>query len=252
MILADCHIHSFFSSDANLSIDDITHKARERHLEFFTISDHYEIWSHEGYTFHPEERCFFLLEKQKLFPGLLIGVEIGEPQENPSLLQKWQNLPFDLFLGSIHVVKNMFGPHSEGNFPDEEVYRAYFSEVKRMVETTEIDAVAHLDFPRRYLGSYFIPWEILDEILTIMIERQIALEINTSAWRKGISASMPDEAILRRYAELGGKRILTGSDAHLLDEVGDGIERAFHLARELGLTPGFYRKHEFIPLVEKE
>ncbi len=249
MRLADCHIHSFFSSDATATIEDIAAVASKRHIDFFTVSDHYEIWDHEGYTFDPEERCSFLVEKQKLFPGLLIGVEIGEPQENPELLRQWKHLSFDLFLGSIHVAGNVFGPHSEGSFPDEVVYRSYFSEVKRMVETAEIDAVAHLDFPRRYLGSYVIPWDIVDQILAIIIERGLALEINTSLWRKGVSASMPDEAILRRYAELGGKRILTGSDAHQLEDVGDGVERAFHLARELGLTPGFYRQHEFIPLV---
>ncbi|NPV38138.1 MAG: histidinol-phosphatase HisJ family protein [Brevinematales bacterium] len=247
-MLADSHIHSFFSPDSSSSIEEIAITAQKKGLDFFTIADHYQVWEDKEYTFDVESRCLFLTNKQKQFPGLLIGVEIGEIQNNPSLLQQWKDLPFDLFLGSIHVAGKVFGPFATHNVPDETVYEAYFSEVRRMVETTDIDAVAHMDFPRRYLASYHIPWDMVDSILSLIIEKDIALEINTSLWRKGLPFSMPDIHILTRYAQKGGKKVILGSDAHRPEEVGEGIEKALILARELSLTPGYYKKHVFHPL----
>jgi len=247
-MLADSHIHSFFSPDSSASIEEIALQARERGMDVFTISDHYEIWDDEGYTFDVGERCAFLVEKQKIYPGLLIGVEIGEVQHRPAVLHEWERWPFDLFLGSIHVAGDVFGPHASLAVPDEEVYRGYFAEVKRMVETTTIDAVAHMDFPRRYLGSYWIPWDMVEEILDIIIEKNIAIEINTSLWRKGLDYPLPDEAILARYAEKGGRRVILGSDAHQAQDVGAGVAKAAELARRLALVPGYYRHHHFVPL----
>ena len=247
-MLCDSHIHSFFSPDSSSPIEEIARTANLHHIDFFTLSDHYQVWESPDYTFDACDRANFLLGKQKLFPGLLIGVEIGEIQNNPSLLEKWLDLPFDLFLGSIHVAGDFFGPHSTPNHSDEEVYEAYFREVLKMVETTDIDAVAHIDFPRRYLSRYFVPWDIMETILKRIIERNLSLEINTSMWRKGVSWCMPDIAILQRYHALGGRRVILGSDAHQASETGMGIEKAYHLAKELDLIPGYYKNHAFIPL----
>lgn len=247
-MLADSHIHSFFSQDSSSSLEDIATSVLSCGIEFFTLSDHYELWDGEGYTFDVKERCDFLVKKRETFPGLLIGVEVGEPQNVPDVLKEWLCFPFDLFLGAIHVTGDFFGPHSQASVSDEEVYWAYFREVLRMVEMVPIDAVAHFDFPRRYLSSYVLPWDIVERILKEVVERGIALEINTSLWRKGVSWSMPDITILQRYRELGGTRVIVGSDAHQAHEAGMGIERAFSLARELSLIPGFYREHRFVPL----
>ncbi|MCX7882290.1 MAG: PHP domain-containing protein [Brevinematales bacterium] len=250
MILADSHIHSFFSSDSTSSLEDIALMAKNKGLTFFTLCDHYEVWEEEKYTFDVEKRCHILVEKQKQFPGLLIGVEAGEIQNNPSLLQSWKNLPFDLFLGAIHVAEDVFGPGANRSVPEETIYQLYLHEVKRMIETTDIDAVAHLDFPRRYLSSYHIPWDIVDEILSLIVEKDIALEINTSLWRKQLPFSMPDLEILKRYANKKGKKVILGSDAHHPEDVGEGILRAFLLAQELNLVPGYYKNHIFTPLEE--
>ncbi|MFN3661024.1 MAG: PHP domain-containing protein, partial [Brevinematales bacterium] len=77
-MLADSHIHSLFSPDSSSSIEDIAMIAQQKGLDFFTISDHYQVWETPEYTFDVENRCLYLTKKQKSFPGLLIGVEIGE------------------------------------------------------------------------------------------------------------------------------------------------------------------------------
>jgi len=44
----------------------------------------------------------------------------------------------------------------------------------------------------------------------------------------------PDEGILRRYKELGGKLITIGSDAHYAEHLGAGIDKGYELALKCG------------------
>jgi histidinol-phosphatase (PHP family) len=64
-----------------------------------------------------------------------------------------------------------------------------------------------------------------------------------------LARTIPDTPILRRYRELGGELITTGSDAHCAADAGEGVRRGAELLRELGYK--YYtiyksRKPEFI------
>jgi histidinol-phosphatase (PHP family) len=57
--------------------------------------------------------------------------------------------------------------------------------------------------------------------------------------------------MLRRYAELGGETVTTGSDAHSVQEVGAGLKEAEELIRAAGLryvATFKNRKVRYIPL----
>ncbi|MCP4592997.1 MAG: hypothetical protein GY842_19865, partial [bacterium] len=60
-------------------------------------------------------------------------------------------------------------------------------------------------------------------------------EINTSSLRQGLTDPMPGEAVVRRYAELGGRMIALGSDAHLAESIGAGLEQAAALSKRCGI-----------------
>lgn len=47
---------------------------------------------------------------------------------------------------------------------------------------------------------------------------------------------MPDESIVRRYKELGGKLITVGSDAHYAEHLGADIDKAYEIAFRCGFT----------------
>ena len=60
---------------------------------------------------------------------------------------------------------------------------------------------------------------------------------------------MPDEPIIRRYRELGGKYITIGSDSHTANEVGAGIEEAMKLIKNCGFDKlTFFVSREIIQI----
>ena len=68
-------------------------------------------------------------------------------------------------------------------------------------------------------------------------------------WKK---RQEPEDWVLARYYELGGRRITIGSDAHVLGAVGFDIDRAIEKAKEIGFTElMFYRERKpcAIPLL---
>jgi histidinol-phosphatase (PHP family) len=93
---------------------------------------------------------------------------------------------------------------------------------------------------RRIQGFYKIDFDYnrvrnsLDRLLTEIIRNNKALEVNTSGLRQDIGLTMPEEKIIRRYKELGGKYITLGSDAHKASDVGAGIEDAMKLVKNCG------------------
>ena len=85
-------------------------------------------------------------------------------------------------------------------------------------------------------------------ILSEIIRRGIALEVNTSCLDSGYDALMPDVDILKRYKQLGGYLITVGSDAHTAQRVAYGFEKTRAILRELGFRNIFYyRKRIPIP-----
>lgn len=49
------------------------------------------------------------------------------------------------------------------------------------ISSYSFQAMAHLDFPRRYFDSWEIPEKTINSILELMIKKEILLEINTSS-----------------------------------------------------------------------
>jgi len=220
--------------------------------------DHHvpEIGFTEHYDLIPKEDCrdWFKLEPwaasleqvREQFKGRLIvraGIELGEPHiyaaEDQALLNRYN---FDYCLGSLHWVgtetifdKNYF------RRPAKEAFRLFFEELERMTRVGGFDILSHFDVPVRtgfnVYGSYD-PKEHEDSIrpaLKNVIEKGIALDINTKGLDIPANVLTPGLDILRWYVEMGGERVTFGSDAHRPIRVGKDIEFAMDVAREAGL-----------------
>ena len=74
----------------------------------------------------------------------------------------------------------------------------------------------------------------IDEALKLLAEKDTALEINTSGLRQKLKATLPDEDIVRRFRQLGGKMVTIGSDAHYAEHLGSGIETGMEIAKRCG------------------
>jgi histidinol-phosphatase (PHP family) len=81
------------------------------------------------------------------------------------------------------------------------------------------------------------------------IKHDVAFEINTSGIRQRPKTSMPGPAIVRWYAEAGGKRITTGTDSHAAQTVGAGIGRTLDMLQLCGIDSVLsFRRREGRPV----
>ena len=132
----------------------------------------------------------------------------------------------------------------------------YFDELTEIAEWDGCDCLAHITCPLRHIkGRYKIDFDFnkvsdsLDRLLKAIIDNGKSLEVNTSGLRQPLGLTMPDEPIIRRYRELGGKYITIGSDSHTANEVGAGIEEAMKLIKNCGFDKlTFFVSREIIQI----
>ena len=71
--------------------------------------------------------------------------------------------------------------------------------------------------------------------MKLIIEKDKTLEINTHVHKNGMEY-LPENEILKRYYELGGRNITFSSDAHRASFICDKYELAKNVVKEIGFT----------------
>lgn len=264
MIPLDYHIHTTFSPDSSATPEEMCRRAIQLSIPEIGFSEHWDVGPYEEVTrfLQPESWWNELERLRRLFAGQLTiraGIEIAEPHlymdETAEIISR---LPFDYILGSVHYVGEyfMFDESYFRQHTADEVYSAYFAELAKMVCTADIDIVAHFDIPARTAKTIFgydpIRYEAdIRAILAIVIERDLALDVNVVGLRKPAQNLMPDPLILRWYHEMGGERITFGSDAHYVEHLGLHLDQGMLAVRQAGLesvTQFEQRQARLIPL----
>ena len=132
----------------------------------------------------------------------------------------------------------------------------YFRELTEIACWDGCDVLAHITCPmRRIQGKYAIDFDYskiskeTDELLKTIIENNKSLEVNTSGLRQMMARPMPEENIIMRYKELGGKNITIGSDAHSAHDVGAGVYDCMKLVKKCGFEKiNFYTGREILEI----
>jgi len=246
--LVDGHVHTHFSFDGVMNPIEAVQAAHRAGVGI-AITEHFSILSHDvsyGVMRYDEWRASL---KQAIDGNseVYVGLEVGEPHRNRAvlqpILQQWQADGLDVIIGSLHNIGELKLRHYLRGKDAHTAYRDYFAEMLAMVRYGDMDVVGHLDLMRRYaweegLGDYiYEDWkDTIDTLLIAIIEKDLALEINTSGLYQGSKQAYPPLAVMRRFAELGGKRITFGSDAHTQAHVGRGLREAVHIAKEAGFS----------------
>lgn len=161
-----------------------------------------------------------------------------------------KNLGYDMVIGSIHWLGEHFiGQRQLLEQNKDDIQKQYFEELIEMINTCKIDVVGHLDRPKIVLKEMPLIDEYIDDILSSVIKKDIAIEINTRALRKGWSELMPSDWIVNGYLEMGGNKVVVGSDAHCIDEIGAGYQAIYDaFDSEFFSCLGVFQKGEFIKL----
>jgi histidinol-phosphatase (PHP family) len=253
-IFSDCHLHSNHSGDSDTPMEEMILKGIDMGLNTMCFTEHNDF---DYPDFPGEPGSMFLLntdsylyelitlkEKYADKIRILFGVELGM---QPHLMRQnsvyAKSYDFDFIIASSHLCngKDPYQPSFYQGRSDEEAYLEYFeSELENIKKFSNFDIYGHLDYAVRYGATmdkeytYDKYKDILDKILTALIEKGKGIELNTGGIKYGMKDFHPCMDVLKRYREMGGEIITIGSDAHKPENIAAHFERACEVLKECG------------------
>lgn len=264
MYKADYHMHTEYSLDSQVALEDQVKQAIALGFDEIVITDHHEADpAAEEYALETDITDYIInfnkiKEKYKNKIILKLGAEIGyEPRGQEVIEEFIKSNPFEFIICSLHSLEGedlYFGKFFK-NKAKIDAFRAYFQGIKDCINQFQnFDVFGHLDFVCRY-GNYpntdlnYLDYkDIIDQILILLINNSKGIELNTSGIRYGVGHMHPRFEIIKRYRELGGEFITIGSDAHYARDVGAEYKQAGQLLKQAGFeyfTIFNQRKPEF-------
>ena len=257
MILTDSHMHTAFSSDSDTPMETMIQAAIERGLTGICITDHHDIdfpILFENLDFQLDTPSYIeefhrLKEQYGHKIDLRIGVELGIMPDTGDKLKKYlatYGKEFDFVLGSTHLVNKVdpYLPEYYGGFEKEQDgFRRYFEENMKNLETFDLmDSFGHYDYAVRYAPNkdlYYKPSEyadMTDAFLRKLIDKGIALELNTAGLKYGMQQANPHIEILTHYRNLGGELLTIGADGHKPEHIAWDFKTAEEILKEAGFS----------------
>jgi len=227
MKLMDYHLHSEFSYDSKMKLEDLVEYARENSLDII-VTDHYDVSSSEKFKDHTFDVDQY--EKRLRELGIPMGVEFGWDCRTKIKLDLKR---FDFVILAIHE----YDPPAD--YGQKRSYLAYLEKLLYAVENVEdFHVIAHLDFPRRY-NPHHEPFSkelfpLIEEIFRKIVRDGKGIEVNTDPIYSSYGEPNPSPEIIKLFKECGGEFITVGSDAHELKDVGKGVRSALNILKEVG------------------
>ena len=265
---ADCHTHSIFSSDGELSIEKMTATALKKGLSYLAVTDHVDFDAlleknrAPSYWKQPDMELY-AATVQRLKPAaadkglyLAFGAEMGfdaDPAAQRPAKELVESTPFDVIINSVHFAGglDLYFPEYFKGRTKKQAYELYLDTVyESLFAEFSFDIVGHLSYVTRQAPypdkeiRLSESGEKIDRILKRIIASDKTLEVNTN---HGLN---PNAEILARYFELGGRNVSFGSDAHH-GGLCDGWDEAVKVLKDIGfseLSVFKRRKRESVPL----
>ena len=256
----DAHLHTDLSPDADVPIDAYAAAAREQGIGDIAITDHIDFAAGEpAYRFATWERRATAVheaaERWAGEPEIRLGLEVTyEHRLEPDIRLYLATHRYDYVIGSVHM-------SSRGPFRDDAAAAAwcagrslreasawYWDEVEGAIRSGLFDTIGHLDFVKRYMQPHLGPFEyephadIYERLLGALVETGVALEVNASGLRQAPAESYPGPAVVARYRQLGGERIVAGSDSHRLAHFGFGLSDSYRSIGRAGFRALAFRR----------
>ena len=254
-LIFDNHSHSEHSFDAEGKVHDICLCAIEKGVSGFSITDHCEIGKYHCDTADWQPQLAALqsdiIEARELFGDRLkisFGLELGEPMHDETMAQKVASaFDYDVIIGSIHNIRDTedfyyLAQRDRGTIDVKNIIERYFLEQLELSRRGGYDIHSHLTYAYRYLGhGNGVPEpkqyeDVLRELFANLIQKGIALEVNTSGKLKTPpSELLPTLWEMKLYKECGGELVTIGSDSHKPETIAGGNAEG----REMLLAAGF-------------
>lgn len=246
----DYHTHHYRCGHARGHMAEYIEAAIARGIDEVGLSDHGPIY-HLGPNPHAAPRTAMsqhelpnyineMIELRDRYAGR-ITVKLGVESDavagwGDHFRDLWRRYPLDYVIGSIHWLGDwsIFAPRLPKGRSVEALYEEYLYATQEAARSGAYDIIGHLDclktsghLPDRSM----IP--LLDDTVRVLAETGVAVELNTSGWRKPICECYPRVELLERCHHWGVP-ITLGSDAHEPQHVGCQFDEAVALLREIG------------------
>lgn len=258
MIRTDSHMHTAFSSDSDTPMEEMIKKSIDLGLTSICFTDHYDMDfptdMYDDMDFQLDTPSYLkefirLKEIYQKKIDLRIGVELGLGPDLASKIEAYleeYNDVFDFVIGSTHLVdkKDPYLPDYFNQFSEEkDGIRRYFEEnIYNLTNFHQMDSFGHCDYVVRYAPNkddFYLPsdyQDLLDTFLNMLIDKGVALELNTAGWKYGMKSANPHIDILRRYRELGGELLTVGADGHIPAHIAYDFKKASEMLTSLGFS----------------
>lgn len=247
----DYHMHCNFSGDSKTPMEDMINKSIELGLKEICFTDHVDysvIVNNKEIDYSINFKDYFQkidYYKEKYTDKIKIkkGIEMGLQNH---VLDKCAddviNNEFDFVIGSIHTINKseLIQRHFYEGKSQMEAYRQYYEILYSMISKYKhYSVLGHLDIVKRYgdlnnIVDDRVFADEIDEILKLAIQDGKGIEINTSSFRYRLPDLTPSSYILKRYKELGGEIITTGSDSHNTNQVAHKFDYIYECLRQMG------------------
>lgn len=219
----DYHIHSQFSPDSSMTMEDACQRAINLGVTEICFTDHLEFAYDYIVDFEAYQQALQGVQLKygnKLF--IKCGLEVGfDKDAEERIVEYLRDKELDFIIGSMHRADGfgLFdGSFFEGKSIDK-AFREYFIALKIAVDNYDFySVVGHIGLIKRFLWLLRVKpgdirWsayhEQIRDILQVIIHKGKGIELNLRG-----SLIELDYAILRIYKELGGEIITIGTDAH--------------------------------------
>jgi histidinol-phosphatase (PHP family) len=247
----DAHLHTELSPDSAVPLELYAAQAAERGIPEIAITDHLDFTpgapAYEYADYASREKM--VRDAAERWAGKVVirfGVELTyETRYDAEIREHLRTHSYDYSIGSVHATAD--GPYDRSRVSSfmagktiAEATAFYFAEVMGAIRSGLFDTLGHIDQCKRWL----LPWfsiadyaaapELYEPLLVALVESGTALEVNASGLRHAVGETYPAPWVVHRFRELGGRRITTGSDAHMPESFAFGIEQACEIVAAAG------------------
>lgn len=256
----DAHLHTDQSPDSSVPIDVYAALAVERGIPEIAITDHVDFDPRDpayAYSrFDDRERVVRGAAERWAKEGVVIrfGAELTYNRRwDADVRDHLRHHRYDYVIGSVHDWPE--SPYWPSRVRDwiqgrslDEIVAPYYAEIIAAARSGLFDTIGHLDVVKRYLHPYITAAdlaarpELQEPALKAIIESGTALEVNSSGLRYPSAETYPSAAVVARYRELGGTRVVVGSDAHSRGSFAARLEESYRHLSAAGFEALTFRR----------
>lgn len=257
--IVDMHTHSTFSHDGREELQDMLAAAQKKGVAFYGVSEHFDF-DYDLSVLSNQDLCAKILTQsgeryfhaarhlQEDYEGVMnvaIGAEFGySDDENVKAryVAEYEKFRPDYVINSVHCMDGKDFAHFQVEGDKRRVYSAYLSTIRRSLDAPyPYHIVGHIGYAARYVPFEDVSFDLsvfgeqLDDIFRTIIQKDKILEVNTAS-KQLLQRSIPDKTLLKRYYDLGGRKLCFGSDAHFSSRIADKWEETVQTLKEIGFA----------------